>query len=153
MNKLVLFCTLSLFMSSCKGPYEFDFRKLEGHWVFHDHDAVMHEIWKREGNNDWLGEGYSLMGTDTIFHEFIHLHEVEGVMTYEVRDPKQNENLAIPFKLTAHTEKTLTFENSGHDFPSRIVYVLQSDKDLVAYVEGMIENKNERIDFVFHKAD
>jgi hypothetical protein len=144
---------LCIVLSSCMNKHDFDFKKLHGQWTFMRGDAIQYEEWKIQGTNELGGVGYTLRGKDTIFKEVMHLHDVEGVMTYEVRDPKQNNNASIPFALTSESENTLVFENLQHDFPTRIVYVLQSANDLVAYVEGDIDGKHERIDFIFHKSN
>jgi hypothetical protein len=153
MRLAALFGFLCIALSSCFNRHDFDFKKLDGRWTFMRGDATQYEEWKIQGAQELQGIGYTLRGKDTIFKEIMHLHDVEGVMTYEVRDPKQNNNESVPFALTSESKNTLIFENPKHDFPTRIVYVLQSANDLVAYVEGDIDGKHERIDFVFHKSN
>jgi hypothetical protein len=146
-----LFPFVALFLFSCRNKQEFDLDKLQGKWLNDRGSARQFEQWTSLGEDNLQGFGYALKGADTVFAEHMHLYYVNGILTYEVRDPDQNNNEVIAFPLTAQSSNTLSFENALHDFPTRIVYVLQSDSNLVAYVEGEIDGKTKRIDYVFHK--
>jgi len=44
-----------------------------------------------------------------------------------------------------------SFENKAHDFPNMITYELTSDDQLVATIQGILNNKPEKISFNYLK--
>jgi hypothetical protein len=59
----------------------------------------------------------------------------------------------VPFKLISDENKKAVFENPEHDFPQRVIYVLNADGSMTALVEGKMRGQGEerRIEFQFNR--
>jgi Domain of unknown function (DUF6265) len=46
-------------------------------------------------------------------------------------------------------DSVVIFENTAHDFPQRIGYRKAAGDSLVAWIEGTIEGRSQRVDFLY----
>jgi hypothetical protein len=128
------------------------FSWLIGNWKIDKEDA--YEKWEVVNDTTLGGIGYHFIveehdkdETDIIFDESIRLVS-RGDKFYYIPAPRnQNAGKEVEFEIVSFTKNSFVAENRNHDFPKRIVYQLEDNTHLHAYIEG---NK-KRIDFRFTK--
>ncbi|HYC83607.1 MAG TPA: DUF6265 family protein [Chryseosolibacter sp.] len=90
------------------------------------------EIWTC-GQDELVGQGITLSGTDTVFIEKIKIIASEGNLFY-VADVPENK-APVRFKFTDLSAAAFTCENDAHDFPKKITYRKDGDI-LLATISG-----------------
>jgi hypothetical protein len=143
---------LALVSCQTKNPNEFDFSKLIGRWEYTDPKSHQIEQWNSESDSSLVGKGFVLEQGDTTFIEFLALKKINGVWNYIAQVPSQNEQKEVYFRLTSQSASKVEFSNPQHDFPQKIVYVLQSDNTMQVYIEGPQQGKVARITFDFSRS-
>ena len=68
----------------------------------------------------YLGHGFIMKGTDTVWQEKMVLMNTDSLWTLEVKTP--GNNAVVQFKLTEYEPVSFTVENQNHDFPKMITY-------------------------------
>jgi hypothetical protein len=153
MHKLLIICTL-LFISvkgfAQHGPAESGLDKLNwliGKWVRTNARAGTsgYEQWDRGSITELKGFGARIKGIDTTITERTTLL-LKGDEIYYVADVKENEK-PVYFKLTQISDTCFICENAEHDFPNKIVYVLDGNK-----LKATISGGGKVIDYLFIKA-
>lgn len=92
-----------------------------------------------------LGASRTVRAGRTIAHEFMQIREVEaGGLVYIAHPSGQRE---MPFPLLRLSAAEVVFENPGHDFPQRISYRLEQDGRPQPAIEGVHDDRLERIEF------
>lgn len=120
---------------------------LIGHWNSQNSELEIKESWKRISAKTFEGYGqtYSIKKNKMISSETLRLVEMSGEVFYLAK--VASNDLPVTFKLTNCTAKVATFENSLHDFPKKISYQLNKDKNITVFVTG--ENgKGFSIEFI-----
>ncbi len=143
--KTLLLVFLPLF---CVGQSMDDLQWLLGKWQRSNTtiDKSTTESWKFE-NDSYIGHSFTLTNGKTTFEENMKLKFIDGVLTYSVNAPENND--WINFTLSQpYSKEHLKFDNKKHDFPKYIHYTLNADHSISAIV-GDEENK---IDFHFIQA-
>lgn len=123
---------------------------LVGNWNSENSELKINESWKRISTKTFEGYGhtYSIKKNKIVSSETLRLVEMSGEVFYVAK--VASNNLPVAFKLTSCTAKTATFENSLHDFPKKISYQLNKDKNITVFVSG--ENgKGFSIEFIGEK--
>jgi hypothetical protein len=112
-------------------PVDFDW--LLGKWqrVENSTPSNTFETWKKE-NNQYVGHGYVLNRTDTVWQEHMILQQKEN-WVFTVSTPGNEQ--PVSFHLTDFDSLSFTVSNPQHDFPKNIHYQLKG-KDLHALVTG-----------------
>ena len=86
------------------------------------------------------------------------IHDPEAAVEYaerlrEASRPLENE-LPVAFRLIRHEDGIAVFENTGHDFPQRILYQYHDDATMTASIEGPSDDgETRRIDFSFRRRE
>lgn len=150
------FLTLIFFQIACKRAENTDisleatketFPEIEkakwliGTWENDSETGKLIEIWSRENDSAFQGESYFIKGKDTLHSETILLEQMGKNLIYSPTVKGQNNDKAIPFRMTSSTEKQLIFENSEHDYPQKIIYNQITDDSLVAEISGLQHGK------------
>jgi len=91
------------------------------------------EIWEAPTKEAIVGKGLTIKGADTVFVEKLRIVSKDKKLYY-VADVSQNA-APVYFELTEVTQTGFTCENPEHDFPKKIVYVLDGTK-LTATISG-----------------
>lgn len=103
------------------------------------------EAWEQQGSK-LVGQGVTLQGADTVFVEGLSVEEKNGDLFY-VANVSSNGKPTL-FKITSLDSKGFVSENPEHDFPKKIVYLLEGNT-LTATISG----DGKDIPFVFKKAE
>ncbi|MGL2987510.1 DUF6265 family protein [Flavobacterium sp. RSSA_27] len=110
---------------------------LLGKWTSQSEEGILEETWKSLNDSTFEGTSYFIKGKDTLHNETIVLQQNGDNLIYNAKVSGQNEDEAIPFVLTATTDKKLLFENPKHDYPKKISYTLFKKDSLVAEISGI----------------
>ncbi len=135
---------------SDRTPGEFDLQRLIGRWESTAADTHQIEEWSRAEGENLRGKGYVVELGDTVFIEFLSIVKFDSIAVYKAQISDQNNGEVIEFRRTAQGEDFIEFSNPGHDFPKKIVYRLQGDTALQAYIEGPRDERTVRVvsDFI-----
>ena len=107
---------------------------LEGTWKIEDKESFEH--WERMPNGNLIGESYNeVLGNRVVLETLLLRIDVEKT-TYEATVADQNDGQTVAFTLNDSVKHALSFENSSHDFPTRIVYKFESPQRLFVEVRG-----------------
>lgn len=80
-----------------------------------------------------LGLSRYVQGGATRQFEFSRITRTDAAVTLT---PQPDGGAGTPFRLTAHTDSSVTFENPAHDFPQRIRYHREGET-LTARIESL----------------
>lgn len=108
------------------------------------------EQWMKPSGNMMMGMSRTVRNGQIREYEFLRIHKREGAIYYTANPSGQQE---ASFRLIRQTEQEAIFENPDHDFPQRIGYRLEPGGKLAAWIEGMINGRNKKIEFPFRKTD
>ncbi|MFT5769923.1 MAG: peptidoglycan/xylan/chitin deacetylase (PgdA/CDA1 family), partial [Lysobacterales bacterium] len=109
---------------------------LSGYWESRDEKSVTTEHWKKVSDNaiEVRGSALSLPDFNTTFLESILVAPLSGAIYYNAKAPQNK--YPVAFELTACSGEIAVFENTDHDFPSKIAYNLVSEGQLRVDVSG-----------------
>ena len=119
-----------------KSPMTEKFNKLSfmiGEWRDLHYGSGLTEIWKRENEWQFSGQGLVVQNGDTLFSEHTFIEVLDNEIYYKVQIGKRK---PVLFKMTHLTDSEVVFENPDHDNPKKIKYVLESNEILCATTEG-----------------
>ncbi|MCJ8321059.1 MAG: DUF6265 family protein [Colwellia sp.] len=120
---------------------------LVGHWNSENSKLKINESWQRISAKTFEGSGstYSIEKKKIVSSETLRLVEMSGEVFYVAK--VASNDLPVAFKLTSCTTKTAIFENSLHDFPKKISYQMNKDKNITVFVSGE-KGKGFSIEFI-----
>jgi len=119
---------------------------LQGCWQANSPRRVIEEAWTAPRGRSMLGVSRTFRGDTLVEYEFVVLREQAAGLTYEAHPSRQ---APATFAARAASDSVVIFENTAHDFPQRIGYRKAGDDSLVAWIEGTIEGRPQRIDFPY----
>jgi hypothetical protein len=125
------------------------FAWLEGEWYGTDGEEVMQEKWKKVNDDLFTAHSFILVGTDTVFQEYVKLQDVNDTVYYVVFIHGVPDSTS--FMLTKYEKDEAVFQNPDHDFPQTIVYRRAGDDSLYASIEGLVAGKTRREDFPYRR--
>lgn len=150
---LILLCALGLDgkeQETEKASVSQKFSWLSGNWKIAKSGDNTHEKWIRISDQIMQGKGYTIENGDTTFSETMRIEQFGNDIFYVVKVAESK--YPVPFKLIKLDKNEVTFENSEHDFPQRIIYKLKADGSLHARIEGRTTKGEEQgMDFLFNK--
>lgn len=156
MRKLLLI-GLTLLVCSC-GEQTQERNKLQkidwllGYWKYTSDGGTVTEAWLQADENSYSGEGKFLDTAGKVLStEHIEILLKDDQLYYVPTVSNQNGGKPIEFKETLFNDTAVVFENLEHDFPQRIAYQKTSDTSILAYVEGIIDSQNNRMEFYYSK--
>lgn len=124
-----------------------------GEWQKTDSLGTLKEIWMPMNDSTYVGQSYFIKEKDTIHHEIIQLTQDGENLIYMATVKGQNNDEAIPFKMTKDNDTLLIFENPKHDYPQEIEYVFKKNKILLATVSGLIKGKMKSDSYAMKKVN
>jgi hypothetical protein len=131
----------------------FDLGRLVGRWESTDARTQQIEEWAVDQGKDLRGKGFVMEGADTSYIEFLSIKFEGNTPVYSAQVSNQNKGDVIPFRMSAQSKDVIEFSNPEHDFPQKIVYRLQNDSMLQAYIEGPRNNSTTRVTFDFKRSN
>ena len=154
MKKLVLLASL-LLVISCKKDNLAD--KLNpaqwiiGSWEQKTDKGILTESWQRQNDSVFVGSCYFINESDTLHRETILLEQRADSITYSANVKGQNNDKAVPFRLTTANTNSLVFENPAHDYPQKIVYQKSKSNGLLVTISGILHGKKSVEKYNFSK--
>ena len=128
-----------------------DLTWLSGCWAAAGQDAGSGEQWMPPAGGTMIGMSRSVRDGKTVAFEFIRIVEQEdGGLEFIASPSGQN---TTSFSMVSLGDREVTFGNSDHGFPQRIIYRLTSDEDLLGRIEGTIDGKERAVDFPMKRID
>lgn len=92
-----------------------------------------YEYWRQNEEDNFVGMGCTLKGTDTIWREDILLARNANGATFEVVG--LGDTVATVFKITEMTKNKFVCENEQNEFPKKIEYAFDG-KNINAEISG-----------------
>ncbi len=124
---------------------------LSGCWTAAGQDAGSGEQWMPPAGGTMIGMSRSVRDGKTVAFEFIRIVEQkDGGLEFIASPSGQN---TTSFSMVSLGDREVTFGNSDHDFPQRIIYRLTSDEDLLGRIEGTIDGEDRAVDFPMKRID
>ncbi|EGF90341.1 hypothetical protein ABI_33590 [Asticcacaulis biprosthecium C19] len=122
---------------------------LTGCWVQKAMGVTLEETWLAPSGGALLGVGRTVRDADNALrnYEFMKIDSPDGVLTFTA-DPSGQEGASFPVK--TQTADEIVFEQSGHDFPQRVVY-RKGTNGLHAHIEGVIDGQTKTINFDYER--
>ncbi len=124
---------------------------LAGSWRMERNGRVVDEQWMAPAGGVMLGMSRTLAKGKVAEFEFVQIREgPEGGLFYIAQPSRQKE---ATFKLVAHSDGEIVFENREYDFPQVIGYRLNADGSLLAWIEGpRSDGTTRRIEYAYQRA-
>jgi hypothetical protein len=135
-HRSVLLTILLAAMAFSCGPKENEFRDgfqwISGKWsgTLDDVEVVEHWMWNK---HRFEGFGYHVSEGDTVFKEYLFLEEYQGIPGFTA---VYGDNGPYTFAMKHSDGQVFVFQNEDHDFPSKIIYQLDSDSALTITLIG-----------------
>jgi hypothetical protein len=144
---LIFVCADNFAQQDQKADFE-KLRWVEGVWIRTNTKAgrIAHERWMTNGDNELIGFGVTMKGTDTLFFEKMKIVSRKDGIFY-VADVPENK-APIDFRITEISINGFTCENPEHDFPKKITYQKDGSK-----MRANTSGNGKSIDFLFEKAE
>lgn len=122
---------------------------LAGCWELSAGGRVVEEQWTRPRGGLMLGIGRTVRGDSLVEYEQVRIFERGGLLVYGANPSGQT---PAEFESTLLSDSAVTFENSSHDFPQRVMYRQPTADSLVGRVEGMSRGKLRGVEFRYARA-
>ncbi len=135
-----------IIISSCSSPGPALPGWLEGEWETGNINGFAGEIWSIHNDTMMSGQGLASADGRIIVTENISIFISKGKMYYAAKVSAQNDGNEILFKAILMKEDHLVFVNPEHDFPTRIVYLLQDRNKLEINISGRDEEDSRTIE-------
>lgn len=122
-----------------------NFQILKGKWQ-RINDApgkTTYESWHPSHDGKWIGLGYTMHESDTVFKENLSIYYDNNSWNLKVTGVNDDPTI---FKIIELTEQSFKAVNPKNEFPKEIYYQLSTDT-LKAYVKA----DSMKIDFIFSK--
>ena len=126
-----------------------DLTWLAGCWEMKNESrgTLISEMWMKPAGGGMFGVGRTVRDKKVLEFEFLRIVEDANGLAYISRPSANTEDTT--FKLLRSSANEITFENTTHDFPQRIIYKLISRDKLTARVEGTVNGKTRGTDFPY----
>lgn len=158
MNKLAfVVIVLCVFLQACnagkKAPAKLD--KIDwvlGYWEMSSPQGTVTESWVRTSDSVFSGVGKFLDSAGKILTtEEITIVLRDDELLYIPTVAGQNDGQPVTFREASFSDSMVVFENKGHDFPQRIVYVKQGEDRMLAYIEGEMNGEHMKMEYPYVK--
>jgi hypothetical protein len=156
------FATLTLIFScnkyDSKGNLIKNYKELEkakwllGEWIKTDSLGTLKEFWTNQDDSTFVGQSYYIQNEkDTLHFESIELIQDQEHLIYTTTIKGENNGTAIPFQMTKDGDSLLIFENPKHDYPQKMEYRLQKNKNISIIISGKSKGKAGSITYFLSK--
>ncbi len=126
-----------------------NFAWLAGCWDGSNDKKETLEQWMKPSGGVMLGTSRIVKNGKNVEYEFMRIHREDNGDIYYTAIPSGQKEAS--FKLVNNDARQLIFENKEHDFPQRIIYRLEKDGSLLAWIEGKKDGKEMRFDYPMKK--
>jgi len=123
---------------------------LAGCWEQTAGPRVVEEQWTRPRGGLMLGSGRTVRGDTLVEYEQTRIFERGGRLVYGANPSGQT---PAEFESIDVSDSSVTFENSTHDFPQRVMYRRRGSDSLLGRVEGMRGGKLRGVDVPYTRVD
>jgi len=139
---------LGLFSSTPLNAQASTLKWMAGCWEHRTNKLVVTEQWSVPRAGVMLGSGQTTRGDSTIEYEHTRIYERDGKLVYSAQPSGQ-----APAEFVADGVRGLsvTFSNSAHDFPQRVIYRSVEPDSLIARVEGQRGGQIRGVDFSYRR--
>jgi len=145
----ILFCICISAFAQKASLKSFDF--MLGKWEMKIKGGKMVEHWQQH-RDSLTGQSYRFKASgDSFLTESIVLKKIKGDWHFCVTGYEKNNLGTTNFKLISSQNNTLTFENKQHDFPQQIVYQNKGKFELLAWIQGDIGGKKQKLEFPYKR--
>lgn len=129
------------------------FEWLKGTWMMKKKNGgAIIETWIIGNDSTLNGESLSISATGiSKVLESLELSHRKGEYYYTSTVKGQNNNQAVSFKITSHSETGFVAENPEHDFPKRIIYELIGKDSVHAFIDGGPDMPDKKSDFYYSR--
>lgn len=154
---ILLIIALVVFIVSCKNnsteksnnespAVTENFDWLIGNWqrINEEEGKETYETWNKVNNTKYIGVGFTMQNSDTIWKENIKLLKSDDNWNFEVS--VMNEYSPTVFKLTNISDESFTCENELNEFPKKIKYFKNEDK-----ISAVISGGETKVLFEFER--
>src|SRR2546428_4818337 len=121
---------------------------LRGCWEMASPERTVEEQWMAPRGRSMLGVGRTLRGSDLVEYELVVIREQGAQLAYEAHPSGQP---SATFVSDAVSEKSVVFQNLGHDFPKRIGYERGGQDQLLVWIDGGPDSERPRIEFAYRR--
>lgn len=121
---------------------------LAGCWSRESGGRLIEEQWMVPRGGLMLGMGRTTEGGATREWEATRIEERDGALVFTAHPSGQSEASFTAIELGA---RRVVFSNPSHDFPQRVLYMLQEDGNLLGRVEGERNGKLRGEDFPYER--
>ena len=122
---------------------------LAGCWAQQGREAGSVEQWMAPAGGLMLGMARIVKNGRVVEFEFMQMRaDADGKLAY-IAQPQGRPPTS--FGLLRHGEAEAVFENPAHDFPQRVSYRRTAPDQLVARIEGQMNDKARGIDFAMQR--
>jgi hypothetical protein len=118
---------------------------MTGCWALTGQEKGSIEQWSTPAGKTMLGFNRVVSAGQTIAFEFLRIVEEDEKAMILVASPSGQETAS--FRAIESSNSKVVFENSEHDFPQRIIYRLDENRNLVGRIEGTINGEARAVDF------
>jgi len=128
-------------------------KSLIGSWEMKSGEGRIIEVWRYESPIKISGKSFRIgLNNDSTLLEEADIVKKNGRLFFIPIVAGQNEGQSVEFGLKSRTRRQYIFENKEHDFPQRVGYHLQSSDDLLAWIEGSKNGKDQRSEFRYRRS-
>lgn len=148
MNRLPTLALTASILASAAHAAPGDLQKmswLAGCWQSQDAEPGSVEHWTPIGGATMLGLSRTVRQGQTVAFEFMQLRELPDGRLAFIAQPSGRSPTTFPALRVTDTE--VTFENTSHDFPQRVIYARDGHARLRARIEGQRNGTLRAIDF------
>ena len=124
---------------------------LVGEWTNITENEQSYENWTQANDSTLKAHSFTIVETDTVFAERVILQQRSDDVFFTVVAYNQNDDKPVTFKMIPSKKGTFTFENTKHDFPSKISYANPVRDSIHAWIEGTVNGEDRNIDFYFKR--
>jgi hypothetical protein len=116
---------------------------MKGCWSRVSGPRVVEEQWMAPRAGTMMGMSRTVRGDTLVEYEYVRVFERDGKLVYAAQPSSQ---APAEFESKQIEDRAITFENTAHDFPQRIIYRAAGDS-LHARIEGTMNGRERGIDF------
>jgi len=153
-NCLLFFLSMVISFGSIAQPKPLlsDLGFLKGNWTMNTSKGRIVESWKMNSDSGMDGISYSVSSKgDSTLLETIKLYESDGNIYYEPTGYGAGNDSTVSFRLISANQGVYVFENIDHDFPQKISYQMQSQNNILAWIEGTVNGNFRKIEFPYSR--
>lgn len=140
---------LTAFYVSAQNPTLKTFEFLLGKWEMKTKNGKIVERWhKHKDSLTSTSHKFNAVG-NSILTEAVVLKKIKDEWHFCVTGYEKGNEGRTDFKLVKSINNTFTFENKAHDFPQQITYQNKGKNELLAWIEGEIGGKKQKMEFPY----